>query len=169
MSLARLSAALVELGADSYTDVGRFRFDHTAESFLGTSVRNLICEAGRFDLTFTPTDMGTYDDMLPDAVEMLVPVEGEPDPVRVRCADLDAIYRSKLTLGRAKDEPALRFLEQVLGIASPTPTAATAGDPPHLSEQPSDPELEQLRQRIAEIQKQAQERGRSPGVDGLSL
>ena len=44
-----------------------------------------MCDIGRFDLTFSPTNTGTFDDMLPNAVEVWVPVEGESDPVRVRC------------------------------------------------------------------------------------
>ena len=169
-NLARLSDALRELSADIYSTAGRFRFDHDAESFLGISVRNLMCDIGRFDLTFSPTNMGTFDDMLPNAVEVWVPVEGESDPVRVRCADLAAIYRSKRSLGRAKDEAAVRFLEQVLDLApSPAPSHHPEQDPPEHTEPPPDPELDRLRRQIDELLQRAQRRTAQTGIEGSDL
>ena len=108
-NLARLSAAVAELEADVYSTEGRFRFNHDAESFLGTSVRNLICDIGRFDLTFTPTDMGTYDDMLPDAVELLVPVEGQPKAqervsVLFRASGKSGNQQARMAFGHYKEE-----------------------------------------------------------------
>ena len=135
-NLARLADALTDLEADIRTEVGRFQLHHVAEDFVGTGIRNLTCDIGDFDLTFQPAEMGTYDDMLPSAVEMWVPVEGESDPVRVMCADLTTIYRSKASLDRDKDRRALDFLEHHLHRRRrPTPQS-NRNTPPQPSPRP---------------------------------
>ena len=111
----RLSAALTDLDALIRTDEGdAFRFNHDAASFETALVRNLVCDLGDFDLTFEPSEMGAYEDMIGTAQPVALTVDGIR--VVVMCADLEAIYRSKKSLDRPKDQAALRFLEQALGL-----------------------------------------------------
>lgn len=67
-NLDRLSAALKDLGARIWTrNEGSFAFDHNGESLGNAVVWNLICEYGRFDLSFEPAAMGGYEGLVPTA------------------------------------------------------------------------------------------------------
>ena len=67
-------------GRQTHTEVGWLWFDHDAVAFLGGPVpetSSVWC--------VEPPEMGTYDETVPNAVEVRRPVEGEPHPVRVMC------------------------------------------------------------------------------------
>ena len=165
-NLERLVAALETLDAGIRTEVGRFEMRHVAEDFRGTGLRNFTCEYGDFDLAFEPAEMGTYDDMLPTAVAMQVPVGGSSEPVHILCADLASIYRSKASLDRPKDARALDFLEDTLALQPRSPSAA---DPPAAVSDDPDDELVRLRRKIEEIQRRAGQQPTPPVSGGLSL
>ena len=109
-NLGRLSAALKALGARVRGEAGEsFAFDHDGSTFETAMVRNLTCELGDFDLSFEPTAMGTYYDLVPAAVPARIVVDGQT--TIVMCADIEAIIASKTSAGRPKDQPAVIALK----------------------------------------------------------
>jgi hypothetical protein len=106
-NLARLSAALKELGARVRTaavDEG-LPFDHDAKSLATSSVWNLICSYGEFDISFVPSGIaGGYEELVAKARRMRV------DAVDVMVADLSDVIRSKEAAGRPKDLQVLPIL-----------------------------------------------------------
>lgn len=111
-NMARLSAALDELGAQVYTTgvPDGLPFAHDAASLAQVKVWNLICAAGRLDITFRPDGTGGYDDLAGHAVG--VDVAGYD----VDVAALEDIIRSKTAAGRAKDLSVLPALERWLDV-----------------------------------------------------
>jgi hypothetical protein len=110
-NLMRLSAALKELGARIRTDgvPEGLPFDRDGRSLGGSSVWNLICADGEFDISFRPSGFATgYDELGPNA--HLVRVES----VDVLVADLEDVIRSKEAAGRAKDLQVLPTLYRFL-------------------------------------------------------
>jgi hypothetical protein len=106
-NLARLSAALKQLGARVRTDsvAGGIPFDHRAASLRRASMWNLICEYGEFDISFRPSGFeGGYSELIVRAHRLVV--EG----VEVSVADLDDVIRSKEAAGRPKDVQVLPAL-----------------------------------------------------------
>ena len=107
-NLNRLSAALKDLGARVRAGDENFAFDHNGESLGNASVWNLICEYGRFDLSFEPAAMGGYEGMIPTARKIFIDAEGAR--IEVLCADIKDIVRSKETANRPKDEKPVKLL-----------------------------------------------------------
>jgi hypothetical protein len=99
-NLERLSAALKELGARIRADDSPegLPFDHDGRSLGASSVWNLICADGEFDISFRPSGFDTgYSGFLAKA--HLVRVE----TVDFMVADIEDIIRSKEAAGRPKD------------------------------------------------------------------
>jgi hypothetical protein len=106
-NLGRLSRALKELGARIRTDAvdGGLPFDHDGRSLAASSVWNLICPYGEFDISFAPSGIaGGYTELAAKAHQMRV------DSVDVMIADLSDVIRSKETAGRPKDLQVLPIL-----------------------------------------------------------
>ncbi len=106
-NVTRLSAALKELGARIRTDAvdEGLPFDHDARSLATSSVWNLICPFGEFDISFMPSGIaGGYDELAVRAHRMRV------DAVDVMVADLSDVIRSKEASGRPKDLQVLPIL-----------------------------------------------------------
>ena len=106
-NLRHLSAALKELGARIRTDavVEGLPFDHDGRSLAASSVWNLICPFGEFDLSFIPNGIaGGYEELARRAHAMRV------DDVDVMVADLRDVIRSKEAAGRPKDLQVLPIL-----------------------------------------------------------
>jgi hypothetical protein len=99
-NLTRLSEALKHLEARIRTDAvdGGLPFDHDGRSLAASSVWNLICPYGEFDISFVPSGIaGGYEELALKAHRMRV------DAVEVMVADLSDVIRSKEAAGRAKD------------------------------------------------------------------
>ena len=106
-NLTRLSAALKELGARIRTDAvdEGLPFDHDGQSLAASSVWNLICPFGEFDISFVPSGIaGGYEELTVRAHRMRV------DAVEVLVADLSDVIRSKEAAGRPKDLQVLPIL-----------------------------------------------------------
>ena len=106
-NLARLSAALHELGARIRTEgvPEGLEFDHDGQSLARASVWNLTCERGEFDISFRPSGIdGGYDELEPRSHLVIV------DGTEVRVADLNDVIRSKEAAGRPKDLQVLPIL-----------------------------------------------------------
>ena len=110
VNLQRLSDALRELGARirSEADPTGLPFDHDGASLGRATVWNLICPAGPFDLSFTPSGTDGYIDLARNA--RIVVVEGIETPL----ADLADVVRSKRAANRPKDLAVLPALEEAL-------------------------------------------------------
>jgi hypothetical protein len=106
-NLARLSAALTDLGARVRTEAvpGGLPFRHDATSLQAAEVWNLICADGEFDISFRPSGFSDgYPQLAPHARRVRV---GE---VEVVVADLADVIRSKESAGRPKDLRVLPLL-----------------------------------------------------------
>ncbi len=110
-NLARLSAALEELGARVRTSAvpEGLAFSHDASSLARTTIWNLTTAAGEFDLTFRPAGTEGYDDLVVDAVVVAI---GDHDLAVAALAD---VVRSKEAAGRPKDLSTLPALRESLG------------------------------------------------------
>lgn len=99
-NLTRLSKALKELGARIRTDSEEtgLPFDHDWRSLSASTVWNLTCPFGEFDLSFRPSGFpGGYRDLVERAHTVRV------DAVDVVIAELNDVIRSKEAAGRPKD------------------------------------------------------------------
>jgi hypothetical protein len=110
-NLARLSAALTELGARIRVDgiPEGLPFSHDAASLTQMTTLNLVTRLGELDIAFDTAGVTDYSQWENDAT--LVTVLGVP----VQVASLDDIIRSKEAAGRDKDRlqlPILRALQQ---------------------------------------------------------
>lgn len=106
-NLARLSAALTELGARVRTEAapGGLAFSHDATSLGAAEVWNLICGDGEFDISFHPSGFADgYEQLAAHAHRMRV------GDVEVVVADLADVIRSKESAGRPKDLRVLPLL-----------------------------------------------------------
>ncbi len=106
-NLARLSAALNELGARIRTEAvpGGLPFSHDATSLAAADVWNLTCPDGEFDISFRPSGFaGGYAELIVNAHRLRV------DEVEVVVADLADVIRSKESAGRPKDLRVLPLL-----------------------------------------------------------
>jgi hypothetical protein len=125
-NLARLAAALTELGARIRTEAvpEGLLFGVSAESLQGVGMLNLRTVHGVLDLTFTPAGTGGFDDLRRTATLRSV------GRVRVRVAALEDIIRSKESAGRPKDQEALPELYRLAGrTAEDTPPDEGAQPP----------------------------------------
>jgi hypothetical protein len=109
-NLARLSAALREMGARIWTqpEPQGLPFDHDAESLAGVEILNLITDYGRFDVTMHPAGSSGYGDLRRDAAWF------DLGGVRVLVASLADVVRSKEAAGRPKDMRYLPSLRRLL-------------------------------------------------------
>lgn len=109
-NLARLSAALEELGARIRTvDAPEgLPFVHDARSLADANMWNLTTAAGDLDIAFVPSGTQGFDDLVRDAVSMAL----DGGPVVVAC--LADIVRSKEAAARDKDRAALPILRRLL-------------------------------------------------------
>jgi len=99
-NLARLSAALKELGARLRTAPERSRptFDEAGSSLRSANVWHFICRYGEFDISFRPAGFERgFTQLVTRAHRMRV------QSVEVLVADLDDVITSKEMAGRAKD------------------------------------------------------------------
>lgn len=106
-NLARLSAALKELGARIRTEgvPGGLPFSHDATPLGAAEVWNLICPDGEFDISFHPPGFTEgYAQLAVNAHHLRV------DEVDVVVADLADVIRSKESAGRPKDLRVLPLL-----------------------------------------------------------
>ncbi len=108
-NLARLSAALDELGARIRTDdePEGLPFAHDARSLARGTVWNLVTDAGDLDLAMMPSGTRGYDDLRRGAIA--IDILG----VATRVASLADIIRSKEAAGREKDRAALPMLRRL--------------------------------------------------------
>lgn len=109
-NLARLSAALYELGARIRTaEVPEgLPFSHDASSLARAGVWNLTTTAGNFDVTFRPSGTEGYEDLVVNAVVVDVGAH------QVAVAALADVVRSKEAAGRPKDLAVLAILRRRL-------------------------------------------------------
>jgi hypothetical protein len=106
-NLARLSAALKELGARIRTDAvpEGLPFDHDGPSPGRAATWNLVCPLGEFDISFSPAGFERgYRDLAPRSHLLRVA------DVEVRVADLADVIQSKEAAGRPKDLRVLPIL-----------------------------------------------------------
>jgi len=109
-NLARLSGALTDMAARvraSGVD-GGLPFAHNAESIADVDVWNLTTRYGDLDISFVPTGTTGFDDLVRDAVSIVV--EG----VEVTVASLADVVRSKQAADREKDRLTLPTLREIL-------------------------------------------------------
>lgn len=112
-NLARLAAALVELGAllRSATEPAGVAFPVRAESLESASMWTLITRYGDLDLVMMPSGTTGYRDLARDADELTVAVKPRLSVVVASLAD---VIRSKEAAGRDKDRAALPLLRRTL-------------------------------------------------------
>ena len=106
-NLGRLAAALNDLDAKVYTESvpEGLPFDRSATMLARAAMWNLVTNAGRLDIAFTPSGTKGYKD-LADGAERF-----EAFGVHFLAASLDDIIRSKEAAGRAKDEEDVLILK----------------------------------------------------------
>ena len=117
-NLARLSAALKELGARIRTHAGAngLPFDHDAASLGRAETWNLVCAHGELDISFRPAAFARgYADLIRRAHRVAVA------DVEVVVADLDDVIRSKEAAGRPKDLRVLPLLHRHQATRQDTP------------------------------------------------
>ena len=109
-NLARLSAALTELGARVRTHGMQegLAFSHDGQSLARASIWNLTTTAGDLDLSFRPSGTDGYEDLAANALVVQV------GPHHVAVASLADVVRSKEAAGRPKDVAVLATLYQAL-------------------------------------------------------
>jgi hypothetical protein len=110
INLDRLSDALRELHARVWTSPKPegVAFDHDGASLGEVDVWNLVTDAGRLDITFSPSGTAGFEDLSRDAEPMAV--LDVPVPV----ASLADVIRSKEAAGRDKDRLVLPVLRRIL-------------------------------------------------------
>ena len=111
-NLNRVSHALYDLDAKVRHGAESFPFNHDGRSLSQASVWNLVCDYGTFDLSFKPTSMGDYDDIIANA--QLVSITVGSSTIELPCASLAAIAASKQALYRDKDQMLLPLLQDQL-------------------------------------------------------
>lgn len=106
-NLERLGEALRDLQARIRTrdDPRGVEFDPHPALLSSVKILNLTTRCGDLDLTFEPAAVGTFDDLLGEAVRF------DLDTVTVNAASLEAVIRSKRAADRPRDRAALPVLE----------------------------------------------------------
>lgn len=109
-NLGRLAAALRDLKARVYTQSlpEGLPFSCEAQTLARGSIWNLITDAGRVDVIFSPSGTGGYEDLAASAVTY------EVFGLRVRAASLQDILRSKLASNRPQDQQDAIILTEML-------------------------------------------------------
>jgi hypothetical protein len=98
-NLSRLAAALRELNAKVYTEgvPEGLVFDVSAKALARAELWNLVTDAGRLDVIFSPAGTAGYDDLIEGAVRFRV------FGVELDAARLKDILRSKEAADRPQD------------------------------------------------------------------
>lgn len=104
-NLERLADALTDLDARLFTADGPVEFTCDAEFLERVQILTLATSAGRLDVSFRPTGVDGYAELVEHAVDHAI--EG----VVVPTAALDDVIRSKRAADREKDRAALPTLE----------------------------------------------------------
>jgi hypothetical protein len=114
-NLDRLSQALGELKARVWTSAepDGVPFRHDGRTLGKVEVWNLVTDAGRLDITFSPSGTAGFDDLSRHAESMIV--LDVPVPV----ASLADVIRSKEAAGREKDRLVLPTLRRILRETGP--------------------------------------------------
>lgn len=109
-NLARLAAALRELGARVYTESvpEGLAFDIAPETLSRSDLWNFVTTAGRLDIVFQPAGTKGYEDLSRNAVRF------EVFGLKLHVADLRDIARSKAATGRAQDLQDVEILRAML-------------------------------------------------------
>lgn len=87
---------------------------------------NLTCDNGDFDLTFQPSGLEGYRELIKSS--HLVSVEVDGRRISFPCADLADIVHSKRTADRPKDNQILPLLEAQLDLRNRDTTRHLAHD-----------------------------------------
>lgn len=110
-NLARLAAPLADLNARVYTESvpEGLPFDCSAAALKRAALWNLVTDAGRLDLAFTPSGTDGFDDLARTAVRF------EVFGTTILAASLPDIIRSKEAAGRPQDCQDVVVLREMLG------------------------------------------------------
>jgi hypothetical protein len=108
-NLEKLAAALEDLDARIYTESipEGLPFDRSPAMLGRASMWNLVTNAGRLDIAFTPAGTKGFKDLVDDAERF------EAFGVHFLAASLDDIIRSKEAAGRAKDDDDVLILKEL--------------------------------------------------------
>ncbi len=117
-NLERLAAALRGLDARVYTESvpEGLAFDCSAAALGRADLWNLVTDAGRVDLIFTPSGTGGFDDLAPRALTFTV-YGGT-----LRAARLEDILRSKEAADRPQDRQDALVLRAMLARSARSET-----------------------------------------------
>jgi hypothetical protein len=109
-NLIRLASALRDLNARVYTDgvPDGLAFDVSAATLARAEIWNLVTDAGRLDIVFTPAGTTGYADLISDAVRFRV------FGVDIEAARLEDILRSKAAADRPQDRQDVLLIRQML-------------------------------------------------------
>jgi hypothetical protein len=109
-NLRQLAAALRELDARVFTEgvPEGLAFDCSAATLRRARLWNLVTDAGRLDLAFTPSGTEGFDDLARDAVTF------EVYGTTILAASLPAIIRSKEAAGRPQDMEDVVVMREML-------------------------------------------------------
>jgi hypothetical protein len=109
-NLERLAAALRELHARIYTESvpEGLAFECSASSLARADLWNLVTDAGRLDIAFTPSGTGGFDDLQRSAIRFDV------FGVEILASDLADIIRSKVAADRPQDRQDVIVLREIL-------------------------------------------------------
>ncbi len=109
-NLTHLAQALRELNARVYMESvpEGLPFSCDAQTLSRAKLWNLITDAGRLDLVFTPSGTGGYDDLARSAVTFQV------FGLEVQAASLEDILRSKIASNRPQDQQDAIVIKQML-------------------------------------------------------
>lgn len=109
-NLERLAAALRELDARVYTESipEGLAFDCSGAMLARADLWNLVTQAGRLDIAFTPSGTAGYPDLIRGAVTFEVFDE------QLAVAQLTDILRSKEAAGRPKDRQDALLIREML-------------------------------------------------------
>lgn len=108
-NLERLAAALRDLDARIFTESlpEGLAFDCSAGTLERADMWNLVTNAGRVDVAFTPAGTAGYDDVVRKAVTF------EVFGTTIAVASLDDIIRSKEAADRPKDRQDVMILREI--------------------------------------------------------
>lgn len=111
-NLERLAAALRELNARVYTESvpEGLAFDVSARTLARATMWNLVTDAGRLDVVFTPAGTAGYDDLARNAVRFTV------FGVELGAARLEDILRSKEAADRPQDRQDALIIREMLRL-----------------------------------------------------
>jgi hypothetical protein len=109
-NLKRLSSALRDLHARVYTESlpEGLPFSWDAPTLARAKLWDLVTDAGRLDLVFTPSGTEGYDDLARSAISFQV------FDLEVRAAHLEDILRSKAASNRPQDQQDVVLIKQML-------------------------------------------------------